>query len=438
MRNQNMGRRISTKKLLNYSSISDGSGDTDDDSVEVLEDTAPLFEREIRTSPPDQAAAPICKSMSSTDIQKDLTKLEMLSKENSNAVVSPGPDVKNEANSNTGKEISEEQAIVRTLAGARINIVVHDASSSDSKAQHANRIVRILKRFDSKDGNQSESGSKISHVFEDDQASTGRNANSNANAAPIYSEQFPTPGMVSPEKPRRVTPSFVAIFDSDLKEEQNAPPSIHRTAVVSSFDGSTVNANTNNTTTKPDGSDGSGCSCPSNNNDTIHETLNAIEVTMRSSCSGSPEFFESSPSCDSFLSSPSSIFENLKDSLQQIKKELNGLYVSSGFASEATKAEEQVDKVQCPHSLFTKTTAEPKHEEEPQKLEMEEDIPAPTQETSFSTDGTKTVNSKATKESSLFSEGRKTEENSTIKTLEMGADNDDNIFFPRIETQCSC
>ena len=521
MRNQNMGRRISTKKLLNYSSISDGSGDTDDDSVEVLEDTAPLFEREIRTSPPDQAAAPIysprlsvvpeketeesqrkerkrtpvepiaplgvvvndddwdsishisgistrtesstpksspCKSMSSTDIQKDLTKLEMPSKENSNAVVSTGPDVKNEANSNTGKEISEEQAIVRTLAGARINIVVHDASSSDSKAQHADRIVRILKRFDSKDGNQSESGSKISHVFEDDQASTGRNANSNANAAPIYSEQLPTPGMVSPEKPRRVTPSFVAIFDSDLKEEHNAPPSIHRTAVVSSFDGSTATANTNNTTTKPDGSDGSGCSCPSNNTlhtsaattptaktkttpesftDTIHETLNAIEVTMRSSCSGSPEFFESSPSCDSFLSSPSSISENLKDSLQQIKKELNGLYVSSGFASEATKAEEQVDKVQCPHSLFTKTTAEPKHEEEPQKLEMEEDIPAPTQETSFSTDGTKTVDSKTTKKSSLFSEGRKTEENNTIKTLEMGADNDDNIFFPRTETKCS-
>lgn len=479
MRNQSMGRRISNKKHLNYSSISNGSGDTYDDSVEMVEEIAPLFEREIRTSPSDQAAGPVfsprlsalpekdteesqreerkrtpvepiaplgvvvneddwdsishisgistrtesstpksspVKSMSPTDIHKDLAKMEMFSEENTSAVVSPGPEDKNEAT--TGNEIFEDQAIIRALAGARINVVVHDASSSDSKAQHADRIVRILKRFDNKDGN--ESGSKISHVFEDDQESK------NANAVPIYSDQLPTPGMVSPEKPRRVTPSFVAVFDSNVKEEQYAPPSILGTAAVS-FDESTATVNTCNTTTKPNSS---GCS-PSNNNTlntcatatpaantkttsesftyTIHEKFNAIEVTMRSSCSGSPEFFESSPSCDSFLSSPSEISKNLKDSFQQIKKELNGLYVSSGLESVATKAEEQVDKIQCSHSLFTKTTAEPKQEEEQPKPEV--DIPTPTQES-------------------------KTEESSTINTLEMEADNEC-IFFTRTETQSS-
>lgn len=520
-RNQGMGRRISNKKLLNYSSISNGSGDTQDDSVEMLEATTPLFERDIRTSSsivtsrPDQAAGPEYsprlsalpeketeeplvpsqkqreeqlrqhkrtpvepigplgvvvneddwdsishisgistrtesstpksspgKSMNSTDIQKDLAKMEMSPEapninaaQNTSAysartstVVSPGPKDKNEVIRNTSNDSSEEQAIIRTLAGARVEIVVID--SSDSKAQHTDRIVRILKRFDNpnKDGNESESGCNISHVFEDDQESTGNNA------TPIYSQQLPTPALVSPEKTPRVTSSFVAVFDSDLKEKQHVPPSITGTAAPS-FDGSTATVNTNNTTTKSNICDALNTrantkTTPESFTDTIHEKLNAIEVTMRSSCTGGPEFLEASPSCDSFLSSPSAISENLKDSFQQIKKELNSLYVYSGLESAATRAEQQVDIIQCPQSLFS-TKAEPKEEQKP-----EEDIPNATQESFFCTEGSKTVDSKATKESSLFSEGSKTEESSTIKSNEKHAGND-NIYFTRTETQVS-
>jgi hypothetical protein len=523
-RNQDMVRKMSSKKMLNYSQMSDGSGGTQheskDDSAEILEAATPLFTTSIVTPASDEAEAaapsepvppspekpmkeeqaleekrtpaepigplgvvvnedewdaishisgistrtdsspkPNGRSMSSEEIQKDLAKMELheapatkvsgvKTSARTPAVVSPGPEDKKETvlnfskdsskasasksnSKNRSKDNSSNSRVQNIIQGfessTRVNVVVSDASTSETSpdnSQHMDRIVRILKRFNDKDGNESESG-KVSHVFEDDQDSTSNvvvTVNTVASPAPIYSDPIPTPALVSPEETpeKKMIPTFKAVFDSDFKEEQLPHPTVQG-AVSPSFDGSTATANTKNTS--PKSTTDSRCGINPEQqafSDKMQEKLSVIEETMRSSCQsiggGEKSEFQTPPSCDSFLSSTSAIASNLKDSLQQIKRELGGLY---------GKAEKQAEVIQCTQALFGTEAAAPK-ENENEEVYPEDEDQNTTQESSFCASDTKT-------EESSVNKSVKTNEKEDEELL---TENDE-IYFTRTPTQSS-
>lgn len=538
-RNQGMAGRMSIKKQLNYSSISDGSGATDhndskDDSADLFEAATPLFvEREIRTSSvvtaaPDQAAGPEVsplptriqetpspspsplkeepepfillqkkpeetsstpkrtpaepiaplgvattprgivvqdesewdsishisgistrsdssnksaqKNMSSEEIQKDLAELASSFQDGAlnntapapatvptstqdigvntsamssrtPAMVSPGPQDKPETLNSSKGSSSKVQSIIHNFEAGRVNVVGNDA-----KEPSPDRAVRILKRFDDK----SDSGSKVSHVFEDDQDSANAmETSADSSPASVYSAPIETPALVSPEKTQVLdevntsTPKLEAVVGAD---SPTPPPAINGT-IAPSFDGSTATVFTNNTSAKSSASTinskvpaaasstpttpAAATATPTANTKPeekdfsarVHEKLNAIEDTVRSIGAGKrPEFLDAaSPSCDSFLSSPSAITANFKDSLQQIKKEINNFYEnsSSGFASAAAKAEKHVEKIQCPQTFFAKAESDDK--QEPQ---LDESNVNTSQESSYYTEDSTNYRSK--------------------------------------------
>jgi len=528
-RNQDMVRRMSSKKMLNYSQMSDGSGGTQheskDDSAEILEAATPLFTTSTVTPASDEAEAaapsepvppspekpkkeeptleekrtpaepiaplgvvvnedewdaishisgistrtdsspkPNGRSMSSEEIQKDLAKMELpeaptttkvsgvKTSARTPAVVSPGPEDKKEAVLNISKDSSKASAksnsknkskdssnsrVQNIIQGfessTRVNVVVNDASTSETspdKSQHMDRIVRILKRFNDKDGNESESG-KVSHVFEDDQDSTSNVVvtvnNTVDTPAPIYSDPIPTPALISPEETPEKTavPTFKAVFDSDFKEEQLPRPTVQG-AVAPSFDGSTATANTKNTSPKSITDSKCGINPEQQAfSDKIQEKLSAIEGTMRSSChsigGGEKSEFETPPSCDSFLSSTSAITANLKDSLQQIKRELGGLY---------GKAEKKVEVIQCPQALFGTEGAAPKETENEEICYPEDENQNTTQESSFCTSDAKT-------EESSVNKSVTTKDTKEQKVDEELLTENDKIYFTRTPTQSS-
>ena len=111
-----------------------------------------------------------------------------------------------------------------------------------------NQVHKILRRFEEhkignsdNEGDESETESKISHVFEDidhDSVPCANNNNEDAAAvaavaasipAPIYSERLPTPSLVSPEQGdvardyefTPTVPAYEAVLDAKHLEKKN-------------------------------------------------------------------------------------------------------------------------------------------------------------------------------------------------------------------------
>lgn len=307
------------------------------------------------------------KNLSSEEIKKDLETMAASFDGRAKAIVSP--ECKKESSDNSKDDSSKDGSLVQSMiqnfeSGGMnhnkssdssnnnvraVDILVHDDTPSPSKAKHMDRIVRILKSVNEKKegGNvnncceSSETGSKVSHVFEDDQDSNNVISDTSGES-PIYSPSITVSAQLDTS-----TPSLEAVFTMKTEEPKQKPPGING-AVAPSFDGSTATACTDNTS-------------PNKKVDTFQ--------TSQDKWAKSPEF-TFAPSCDSIFSSPTAISANLKNSLEQIKKELNEVYESSasGLASAAAKVEEQVGAIKFPQPFFSKKSTvkyvQPKYDEE--------------------------------------------------------------------------
>jgi len=232
-----------------------------------------------------------------------------------------------------------------------------DVVQQDTVENSGNAIVHILTGVDGENAinGNTEDGSKVSHVFEDDQSSQ------HALVTDTSADSTPATTRVIPFSTRESSgPKYETVFNSDFEKEiQHSAPPMHPT-IAPSFDGSASTAFTDNKSNKSSTRSVRTDADSTVSFKSVQEKLNAFDATMRSSvqkfagdaAAMSPEFKTSSPACTSMFSSTSDIKANLKDSIHHIKKELNDFYESSGIAAAAAKAEEQVGTMK--QSFFPK------------------------------------------------------------------------------------
>ena len=506
---------IGSKKHLNYSTVSNGSGNTEDEnSLDMIEPFSPLkpqdiginsnmtdwedFEKPPETTPepklslfhdnsqplvirknsgnkpprppqtmsyehpstkrvPADPIAPLGTVVNDGDNEWDsVSHISVISNHSSTTGKSPAQSPsRNNIPSNDGVEEVKAGTVAdairkfspsKTVGAAVVspgseenNKADGTAPSSSGEAEDGGMAHRILKRFD-----DSESNSKISHIFEDDQEShysSGIKPSSTNNVvvlhttgtSPLYSEKIPMPVTVSPdtstakdEKHEEVqtvysekipvpasmspetspaklvpagndlTPAFEAIAREETSQQQQQqaggeglpeeppttagknrsiptfempeppPTDLSGTIAAPSFDGSTATEFTNNTTSNKSGSAKSNGYTAGDDDDIttkdsdqtsifstitgantkIHEKLNEIEVTMGFSCVKmreiKPPEMPTAPHCNSVFSSTQTLSENLRDSLQTIKKELSGAV--SGLSSASSTVVKKAQK----------------------------------------------------------------------------------------------
>ncbi len=233
----------------------------------------------------------------------------------------------------------------------------------DTVENPGNAIVHILTGVDGEnaingDTEASENGSKVSHVFEDDQSSQHvLVTDTSADSTPLCS---PTTRVIPFLTRESSGPKYETVINSDFQKDihHSVPPM--QPVVAPSFDGSTSTFFTDNKSNKSESQSFKTDADSTVSFKSVQDKLNAFDATMRSSLQNfagdaaamSPEFKTSSPACTSMFTSTSDIKANLKDSFLHIQKELNDFYESSGMAAAAAKAEEQVETMT--QSLFSK------------------------------------------------------------------------------------
>jgi len=219
---------------------------------------------------------------------------------------------------------------------------------SPSVESPGNAIVHILTGVDGEnaingDRESSENGSKLSHVFEDDQSSNVPDTSVEDFSAYNAANTKVIPFSMSENS----GPKYEAVFDDKFQKEiQSSPPG------APSFDGSASTAFTNNKSDKNSSSNRSA----NKDADTLNETgsvvsfksvqkkLHEIDATMRSSAQKfaddaaamSPEFTRTSPACT--FPSTTELKKDFQDSILHIKKELSDFYETSGMAAATAKA----------------------------------------------------------------------------------------------------
>lgn len=444
IRRRNHGRgMLGGKKHLNYSAISEGSGNTHNDSKEDSHDddmfaaTAPLISTSAPLSEVAESTSPVAvspmaspeKMTKKTSFKKNnkdtKPKMTMEPKRVSLEPVAPLGVVVNEdeweeishisgiSNRSEEKkpdlssvEIREDLdalaaafegttnpvtptkvktvavapvtptkkmgSTVRTMAAAFEASTTPPAKTSSAPAvvspaveSPGKAIVHILTGVDgenaiSGDRESSENGSKLSHVFEDDQSSNVPETSVEDFSA--YNAANAT--KVIPFSMRENSgPKFEAVFDDTFQKEMKTAPTN-----APSFDGSASTAFTDNKsdsiknirTVNNKDADAANETASVVSFKSVQKKLHEIDATMRSSvqkladdaAAMSPEFTRTSPACA--FPSTTDLKKDFEDSIQHIKKELSSFYETSGMAAARQKAEEQVNKI--PQTFFQRKT----------------------------------------------------------------------------------
>ena len=409
-RKPDMGRRLGTKKHLNYSAISNGSGNTDqniskDDPTDDAFFSA-LIERETSNA----------SSTTSTVATTSTTGLSPSGPQ----IVSPISTASDEPPAIFPQATNDIKPIMTTKPKMRqslepiapLGVVVNEGSENEDDWDAISHISGISTRSESSAAKKNLSLEEIKEDLESTAASlvgspavvspdkesdamdekcrngslvqsVTQNIDGGTENSPIKSssraESFPAVTVTSP--PPQLSASLEAYFE--FKDEQDNPPKIPPIQAIraTSFDSSTATAYTDNTSGFPAQKvETESIFSPK----VVREKINALEDSVRSSCQSlsggtaklSPKFF----SCNSVFSSPSEISSNLKDSFEQIKKELSGLYESSGLASAAAKAEQQMEIIKCPESFLFGTKkgfCKKEEEKKTEEITKHEEAPRP-------------------------------------------------------------